>query len=115
MPLGPWPQVLRGIAYPGKLPLPVERDVARGTDEQRDPLVGIDVLDDPAEDEHFCMWVPVKIEQHEVVAASLEENSRFVEGLGRTHINAVFAQHPGARVPRGLEAVYEEDSFSTLR
>ena len=52
--LGFRPQVLRGIAYPGKLLLPVERNVARGTDEQSDPLVSIDALDDPAEDERLC-------------------------------------------------------------
>ncbi len=113
--LGFRPQVSRRNAYPGKLLLPVERDVARGADEQRDPLAGIDTLDDATEDEGLCWRIPVKIEQHEVVATSLEESSRLVEVLGSVHVNAFFPQHSGTRVTRRWEPVNQEDSFASVR
>ncbi len=102
MPLGPWPQVLGGSAYLGKLLLPVERDVAGGTDEQRDPLTGINTLDDMTKNERLCWRIPVKIEQHEVVASGLKENSRLLKVLGDAHVNAVCPQNYGASVTRGL-------------
>lgn len=108
-------RLLRGIAQPGKLLLPVEREIARGADEQRNPLAGIDTLDEPAEDEYLCRRIPVKIQQHKVVAISLEEDPRLVEGLGSPHVNAVRPQGFGARVTRRLEPIYEENFFGAVR